>query len=141
MLIRALLILALGFAVLFVARVGAARRRVLMTRWPAAAFAVAAFWELSRGGLELALVCAGLAVASWYIAPRLLTPASAESFREDPADMHARAVLGVNATAGEREIRRAYRAKMAKAHPDRGGSAAEAAQISAARDWLLRAKR
>ncbi|MFT3727278.1 MAG: J domain-containing protein [Terricaulis sp.] len=112
-----------------------------MARWPAVAFALAAFWELSRGGLELALVCALLAIASWYIAPRILAPTPAKNFAEAPADLAARAVLGVNTGASETEIRRAYRAKMAKAHPDLGGSQAEAARLTAARDQLLRPKR
>jgi curved DNA-binding protein CbpA len=71
----------------------------------------------------------------------MLAPNSGKNFSEDPADARARAVLGVGASANEGEIRRAYRAKMAKAHPDQGGSEAEAALISAARDRLLRAKR
>ena len=141
MLIRAILILAIGFAILLLARVSAARRRLLMARWPAVAFALAAIWELSRGGLQLALLSAVLAVVSWYLGPRLLAPAPQENPQTDPADAQARTILGVGATAGEGEIRRAYRAKMAKVHPDRGGSAAEAARISAARDQLLRAKR
>jgi hypothetical protein len=140
-LIRALLILAIGFALLFLTRVGAARRRVLMARWPAIAFAVAAIFEASRGGLQLALVLGGLAVLSWFIAPRLLAPASAEKFPDDPADTQARAVLGVGTAAGEGEIRRAYRAKMAKAHPDQGGQHADAARLTAARDRLLRKQR
>lgn len=137
MLIRALLILAIGFAVLLLTRISAARRRSLMMRWPAIGFALAAIWELSRGGLNLALVCGGLAILSWYLGPRLLAPRPAGAIADDAADREARSVLGVSATASEAEIRGAYRAKMAAAHPDRGGSAAEAARISSARDRLL----
>ena len=141
MLIRALLILAIGFGFLFLARVGVARRRVFMSRWPAVAFALAAFWELSRGGVELALVCAALAIASWYIAPRILALAAAENLPEDAGDSQARAILGVSPVATEADIRRAYRAKMARAHPDQGGSQAEAARLTGARDRLLRKRR
>lgn len=138
MLIRALLILAFGFAVLFLARLTASRRRALAARWPAIALAVAAFWELSRGGIELALVCAGLAVLSWFVAPRMFAPAGEKTSFSSPTDIQACAVLGVSASASEAEIRRAYRMKVAKVHPDRGGSAAETARLSAARDQLVR---
>jgi hypothetical protein len=52
-------------------------------------------------------------------------------------EAHARAVLGVGADATRREIERAYRAQMKRAHPDHGGSAAHAAALNAARDLLL----
>ena len=49
----------------------------------------------------------------------------------------ARALLGVNARAGEPEIREAHRRLAATLHPDRGGSDARLAEINAARDLLL----
>lgn len=54
------------------------------------------------------------------------------------ADARARAVLGVAASASRRDIERAYRAQMKRAHPDHGGSVERAAALNAARDALLR---
>lgn len=54
------------------------------------------------------------------------------------ADAHARAVLGVSESATRREIERAYRSQMKRAHPDHGGSVERAAALNAARDALLR---
>ena len=50
----------------------------------------------------------------------------------------ARATLGVAASASRREIERAYRAQMKRAHPDHGGSVERAAALNAARDELMR---
>ncbi len=47
-------------------------------------------------------------------------------------------LLGVRVGAGRREIERAYRAAMKRAHPDHGGSTEQAAALNAARDLLLR---
>lgn len=49
----------------------------------------------------------------------------------------ARGVLGVSAAASRREIERAYRSQMKRAHPDHGGSVERAAALNAARDTLL----
>ncbi len=49
----------------------------------------------------------------------------------------ARIVLGVSAMATRRDIERAYRAQMKRAHPDHGGSVESAAALNAARDTLL----
>lgn len=53
-------------------------------------------------------------------------------------DARARMVLGVGERATRREIERAYRAQMKRAHPDHGGSVERAAALNAARDALLR---
>lgn len=53
-------------------------------------------------------------------------------------EARARAALGVGVSATRREIERAYRAQMKRAHPDHGGSDARAAALNAARDALLR---
>lgn len=58
----------------------------------------------------------------------------------NPADLReasACAALGLRSGASEREILRAYKALMKKAHPDRGGSTEAAARLNAARDFLL----
>jgi len=141
MLIRALLIVAVAFGVLFVARVGGARRAQWLARWPAVAFAAAAIFALTRGGWELAAGLGALAVASWFVAPTLLAPRAPTPAAEPPADAEARAILGLGANPSEAEIRRAYRAKIAKAHPDQGGKHADAARLTAARDRLLRRTR
>jgi hypothetical protein len=136
-LLQALLILALGFDLLFIARIGAAWRELWLGRWPALAFAIAAIVEAGRGGFAMALGLGALACLSWFIAPVLLSPRPASKPAASPADIEARALLGVKEGATHAEIRRAHRAKMAKAHPDQGGAHAQAARLNAARDRLL----
>lgn len=53
------------------------------------------------------------------------------------AEAKARHVLGVGSNASKREIERAYRAQMKRAHPDHGGSVERASALNAARDVLL----
>ncbi len=138
-----LLILSAVFVLLFVLRMGGAYRLVLVERWPALAFAGAALVLLARGAVWPGLGFGVLAIGAWVLWPafnrRLRKYDSVAA--EDPQDVQARAILGVTVTASESDIRRAYRAKMASAHPDRGGSNAEAARLTAARDRLLRKKR
>ncbi len=141
-----LLILALVFVLLFVLRLGGAHRYRLAERWPALAFAVAALLMMARGAIWQALGLAVLAVATWVLWPAFNTrlkkyDSDAAAAAEDPEDARARSILGLHRGASESDIRRAYRAKMAKAHPDRGGSNAEAARLTAARDRLLGRKR
>lgn len=140
----ALLILAAVFGLLFVTRVSGARRAALLKRWPAVVFAGAAIFALTRGALWPATALAALAALSWAIWPRLAASGRRGAPRptaNNPEDAAARALLGVGPDAGEAEIRRAYRSKMAQAHPDRGGAHAEAARLTAARDRLLRKRR
>lgn len=136
----ALLALAALFLILFVGRVGMARRAAVLRRWPAALLAGAAIALALRGQIWPATVCAALSVLVWQVWPHFeerlrKRPPLAE---DDPQDSAARALLGVSPTATAAEIRGAYRAKMARAHPDRGGSNAEAARLTAARDRLLK---
>ena len=135
----ALIVLLAAFVLFFAIRVGGARRRALLVRWPALLLAGAALFAFARGQVLLALALAGLAAAAWTLWPALN---NRTQNRQGPAvdaeDAKASAILGVAIDAGEAEIRRAFRAKMARAHPDRGGGHAEAARLTAARDRLLR---
>lgn len=85
--------------------------------------------------LETGQVLAGAAVAAggvwWWIASKPKLPAASELAA-------ARAVLGVGPGADAGVINAAWRRVIAEVHPDRGGSAERAAQVSAARDLLLR---
>lgn len=138
--VPALLALAALFGLLFFARLGAARRRELMQHWPAFLLAGAAIYSFARGAVGLGLGLAAAAALAWSLRPRLSNspPRPAAERSDDPADAAARAVLGVGPNSTAAEIRSAYRAKMAHAHPDRGGRHEEAARLTAARDRLLR---
>ena len=140
MLPLALAAVAAAFVLLFVFRVGGARRAALASRWPGVVLAGAATLALARGLPGPALALAALASAAW-----MLWPAHSRGARNqaaaDSGDLEASALLGVTLDASAEDIRRAYRAKMAHAHPDRGGGHAQAAQLTAARDRLLRRRR
>ena len=136
MLVLALLALVALFALMFVGRLAAARRALIAERWPAFLLASAAIFTLMRGGVWLALalfVVSGLAF--------MLGAPRAQIAPDEGADAEARMILGVGAEATAAEIRAAYRAKMARAHPDRGGTHNEAARLTAARDRLLKRRR
>ncbi len=140
----ALLVLALIFGLLFLTRLGGAYRATLLRRWPAVALAGAAIFSVLRGALWPAIAFASLAALVWVLWPaieRMNRPAAPVQPHDTPEDSAARALLGVAANASADEIRRAYRTKMAQAHPDRGGSHNEAARLAAARDRLLKKKR
>lgn len=49
----------------------------------------------------------------------------------------ARALLGVDAGAGRRDIVEAHRRRIALVHPDKGGSSEQVHEANAARDLLL----
>lgn len=55
-----------------------------------------------------------------------------------PAPKRPHEILGVEPTASADEVRRAWRSKIAGAHPDQGGNQADAAAINAARDAMLK---
>jgi hypothetical protein len=96
-------------------------------RWLGAA--MAAFVGLRVLAMGRPLVAAALfALAGWLAWSAKATDPLAE----------ARRLLGVGRDATEAEITAAWRARMAEAHPDRGGSNAAASAINAARDRLLR---
>jgi hypothetical protein len=128
-----------AFVLLFLIRLGGSERRALLARWPAVLLAGAALFLLARGQIWPALALGLLAAAAWRLWPALNTrPQTRRPPVADAADLEAGALLGVSLDASEDEIRRAYRARMARAHPDRGGAHADAARLTAARDRLLR---
>jgi chromate transport protein ChrA len=131
----ALLILAAAFAALLVLRISAARRALLARRWPALALAAGSALALTRGSVRVALLLGAFAIAAWLLGPALTRPRASEQ-NNDLAE--ARRLLGVGPDATEAEIRRAYRQKMTRAHPDRGGAHKDAARLTAARDRLLK---
>lgn len=126
------------FAVLLLARISAARRVELLHRWPVVVLAFGAGFALLRGQFWFALGLAGAAVIAWYLKPEERSAPRAAKPKADPRDSEARAMLGVSINATPDEIRAAYRAKIALAHPDRGGNHADAARLTAARDRLLK---
>ncbi|MGD9966414.1 MAG: J domain-containing protein [Hyphomonadaceae bacterium] len=140
----ALLTLGLVFGLLFFARIAGVYRGPLLHRWPAALLALAAILALLRGAIWPGIALLSLAGLVWSVWPQLeamLRPPPPSQRQDSPEDSAARALLGVGADATAEEIRRAYRAKMARHHPDRGGSHGEAARLTAARDRLLNRKR
>jgi DnaJ domain len=137
----ALVVVTLLFAVLFLARVGGARRRLLLERWPSVLLAASALVSLARGGWGPALLLAGLAAAAWRLQPVMFARRAPAAEQGAAAEAEARALLGVGPDATESEIRQAYREKIARAHPDRGGAHTDAARLSAARDTLLKKRK
>lgn len=101
----------------------------------AALAAVAAVVSALRGGWIPSLVLVGL--SAWLAQttrparPLPDGPERGMSLRE------AREILGIDESAGRREIDAAYRRLMQRAHPDHGGSTGLASQLNAARDRLL----
>jgi hypothetical protein len=137
----ALLALTALFLVLFIGRVGMARRKQVLRRWPALVLAGAALALAMRGQIWPAVVCGALAAMVWFVWPAFeqrMRANPVQQPRDDPEDSAARALLGVTPTATAAEIRAAYRTKIARVHPDRGGKHADAARLTAARDRLLR---
>lgn len=135
----ALLILALAFGVLLLARIGGARRALWVRRWPSILLGAAALFSVFRGNWSVGLVLAGLAFVAWHMPfDGFRRSASAPRPADDKAAEEARALLGVGPQATDDEIRRAYREKMSRAHPDRGGGHEQAARLTAARDRLLK---
>ena len=132
-----LLAVAALFAVLMLARIGGARRIEILKRWPAIVLGFGAAFALMRGQIWFALGLAGAAGIAWVFTPERANPRPAPA-KADPKDAEARAMLGVGLNASAADIRAAYRAKIALAHPDRGGSHADAARLTAARDRLLK---
>lgn len=134
----AVLILAGVFAALMLGRLAGARRRFLVRQWPALSVGVGGLYLMLRGQFAFALGLMLLAGGLYFLTERQAgRPATAR----EPMDLaEARAILNVRPSATTQEIRAAHRAKMAQAHPDRGGSNEYAARLNAARDLLLRGR-
>ena len=140
----ALLVLTLLFGLLFFTRMAGAYRATIVRRWPVALLAGAAIFALLRGAVGPGIALGSLAALAWVLWPaieRMGRQQAPAQGAETPEDSAARALLGVGASATPDQIRNAYRAKMAQAHPDRGGSHDKAARLTAARDRLLKKKR
>lgn len=75
------------------------------------------------------LVALAIMYAIWWLGGRRKSPALSVG--------EARELLGVPASAGEKEIRAAHRRLIGRVHPDAGGSAALAGRVNAARDLLV----
>jgi hypothetical protein len=132
--VYALLAVAAVFTLLWLVRVLGARRAALIRHAASIALGGAALFLMLRGQVALALGLALAAAVVWF----WTAPAPARAARMPMAEAEARAILGVGPNAGRDEIRAAYRARMARAHPDRGGTTQEAARLNAARDVLLK---
>jgi hypothetical protein len=101
----------------------------------AALAAVAAVVSALRGGWIPSLIFVGL--SAWLAQTARPAKAASQAEHQGMSLQEARAILGVDETAGRSEIEAAYRRLMRRAHPDHGGSTGLATQLNAARDRLL----
>jgi hypothetical protein len=86
---------------------------------------------LTSGKPLMGIVAAVIAIIWWQVQTRRPKDVLPE------AEMAALAVLGLSPGAGIGDIQAAFRARMAEAHPDAGGSDEAARSVTAARDLLL----
>jgi hypothetical protein len=86
---------------------------------------------LTSGKPLMGIVAAVIAIIWWQVQTRRPKDVLPE------AEMAALAVLGLAPGAGIGDIQAAFRARMAEAHPDAGGSDEAARSVTAARDLLL----
>lgn len=61
-----------------------------------------------------------------------------QNFVALPQPKRPHEILGIPADATEADVKRAWRSRIADAHPDQGGTQAAAAEINAARDAMLK---
>lgn len=66
---------------------------------------------------------------------------SLQAFVALPSPKRPHEILGVERGASAEEVRKAWRARIGDAHPDKAGTHAAAAELNAARDEMLRAAR
>ncbi len=102
-----------------------------LRRFGVAAGAAIVALRLAETGQVLAAAAVAAGGAWWWVASKP-QPGAARDLAA------ARAVLGVPASADRDAINAAWRRVIAEVHPDRGGSVERAAEVSAARDLLLR---
>ena len=101
-----------------------------LVRYGGAAAAALVALKMLEDGKPLLALLAAAAGALWWVLRRAKPV--------DPAALaEARALLGVSASAGPDAINAAWRAQIARVHPDAGGTAALATRVTAARDLLL----
>lgn len=102
-----------------------------LRRWGlVAVLVVAGLRLLEAGNFAIAAAVLAGAVAAWFVGrPRVAAEPNDEA--------EARAVLGVAAHDDATAINAAWRRAIARAHPDRGGTADLAHRVTAARDLLL----
>lgn len=114
-------------------------------------------WRVAAGFLPIGLIAAagfaavrgewivaivlGAVAATLVVAVRWPRARPVESLNTVMSLDDARAMLGVDAEAGEAEIQAAYLRLMRRVHPDNGGASGLAVQINRARDRLLGKKR
>jgi hypothetical protein len=144
LLLPTLIVVVAVFALLLLGRLGGAQRVQVMRAaryWPEVVLVALGLWMAMRGGLWVGIALSAAAFFIWRIRergrPRPAAAAPPPS-RDNAGDAEARALLGLGANATPADIRAAFRAKMAAAHPDRGGGHDQAARLVAARDRLLR---
>ena len=103
-----------------------------LKRFGGAALAgVIALRLLTSGKPLMGIVAAVVAIIWWQVQVRRQASVLPE------AETAALAVLGLAPGAGIGDIQAAFRARMAEAHPDAGGSDEAARSVTAARDLLL----
>ena len=107
-----------------------------LKRFGGAAIAgVIAIRLLTSGKPVMGILAAVIAIIWWQVQVRRQGDSGAAVLPE--AEAAALAVLGLAPGAGIGDIQAAFRARMAEAHPDAGGSDEAARSVAAARDLLL----
>jgi hypothetical protein len=86
---------------------------------------------LTSGKPLMGIIAAVIAIIWWQVQVRRQANVLPE------AELAALSVLGLGPGAGIGDIQAAFRARMAEAHPDAGGSDEAARSVTAARDLLL----
>ena len=136
-----LLFVALGAVLLWaLVRLGRQTERAGRGHWRIAATVMAtalltgAVVAGARGAWITAAALGGAAV--WLVVASRVRSLPAR--RPGMTAAEARALLGVDETAGPEAINAAWRRLMVRAHPDQGGTRGLAEQLNAARDRLLR---